>query len=105
MTKTRLRNAYGQEGVPMQKLDDKLRLQELVKREYKKHEIAFYQLTKKEKEILKRMVLGMESLEIAQQLFISRQAVEIYKRNIYIKTELRTPQDFVLFALIFDIAL
>lgn len=105
MTKPRLRNAYGREGTPMQKLTDKLRLQEFVKSEYKKHEIGFHQLTKKEKEILKRMVLGMESLEIAQQLFISRHAVEIYKKNIYIKTELKTPQDFVLFALIFDISL
>lgn len=105
MTKPRLRKAYGKEGVPMQKLADKLRLQELVKREYKKHEIGFHQLTKKEKEILKRMVLGMESLEIAHQLFITRQAVEIYKKNIYIKTELKTPQDLVLFTLIFDISL
>mgnify|MGYP003870043305 CR=1 FL=1 len=105
MINPRLRNAYGKEGEPMQKLADKRRLQEFVKREYRKHEMGFHQLSKKEKEILKRMVLGMDSLEIAQQLFISRQAVEIYKKNIYIKTELRTLQDLVLFAVIFDILL
>jgi len=79
------------------------KLARIVAEEYKKHELGYYQLTKREKEILTCMALGMGSKEIADELFISKHTVDTHRKNIYRKTELKSIRDVVLFALIFEL--
>ena len=79
------------------------KLARIVAEEYKKHELGYFQLTKREKEIVRCIALGMASKEIADEFFISKHTVDTHRKNIYRKTELNSMRDVVLFALIFDL--
>jgi len=105
MTETVHHHSNIKDEASVRKLIGKLRISQLIEKEYAKHETSFYLLTKREMEILKLIALGLESKEIAQELFISKHTVDTHRKNIYRKTELKTPWDIVLFTLIFNISL
>jgi len=86
-------------------LVSKLRLAKVIDEAHAKYESSFYQLSKREKEVLHYLAIGMNSKEIGVQLNISKLTVDTHRKNIYKKTELKTLRDIVLFALIFDISL
>ena len=52
--------------------------------------IRFFSLTKRENDILKRILAGMKNKEIAQELFISSKTVGTHRSNIYSKFHVRT---------------
>ncbi len=60
-------------------------------------------LTKREREILKLMVEGRSSTEIADLLYIAHATVLQHRKNIKTKTGLKTLPELVLFAQVFNI--
>jgi DNA-binding CsgD family transcriptional regulator len=68
-----------------------------------KNQKAFFELTKREKEILKHMALGKNSLEIGKLLFISEQTVETHRKHIRKKIKANNHYDVVQFAQSFDL--
>lgn len=56
-------------------------------------------LTTREREVLHLVAQGRTSIEIAQQLFISRRTVEIHRANMMRKLGLRTKTDVIRYAL------
>lgn len=105
MTKNNYKNEKYKTELSHIKRVAKGRLSQIIEEEYKKHEASFYKLTKREKEVLRFMALGIDSKKIANQLHISRYTVATHRKNIYKKTELKTMRDIVLFTLIFDMSL
>jgi DNA-binding CsgD family transcriptional regulator len=63
----------------------------------------FLTLTKREREILKCMALGMASTEIATKLFISPTTADTHRRNIRNKLGLKNNYDAVKFAQAYDL--
>ena len=66
------------------------------------HEV-FASLTKREKEILRLVALGMNTTEIAEKLHISRQTAFTHRRNIKSKLKAQTNYDITRFAQAFDL--
>jgi DNA-binding CsgD family transcriptional regulator len=60
-------------------------------------------LSKREKEILKCLVLGQNSLEIAEKLFISEATVKTHRKNIRSKLQADSTFDLVKFAQAFNL--
>ena len=60
--------------------------------------LLFLSLTKREKEVLKLMALGLSSGEIADKLFISITTADTHRRNIRGKLNLKNNFDTVRFA-------
>jgi DNA-binding NarL/FixJ family response regulator len=52
--------------------------------------MRFFALTKRENDILKRILSGMKNKEIAEELFISSKTVGAHRSNIYSKFHVRT---------------
>ncbi|MFV8849449.1 response regulator transcription factor [Serratia fonticola] len=52
--------------------------------------VRFFALTKRENDILKRILSGMKNKEIAEDLFISSKTVGTHRSNIYSKFHVRT---------------
>jgi DNA-binding CsgD family transcriptional regulator len=63
----------------------------------------FSQLTRREKEILRRMALGQSSLQIAEELHISEATANTHRRNIRQKINAITAYDITRFAQAFDL--
>jgi DNA-binding CsgD family transcriptional regulator len=55
----------------------------------RKNYVQFSRLTKQEKEILKRLAMGMRNQQIADELFISQNTVRTHRNNIHSKLEIR----------------
>ena len=60
--------------------------------------LLFAKLTKREKEVLKYMAIGLNSGEIAEKLFISSATADTHRRNIRSKLGLKNNYDAVIFA-------
>ena len=58
-----------------------------------------YDLSGREKDVLKLMTQGMNNVEIAQKLFISRFTVETHLRNIFDKLDIHSRQKFLVKAI------
>ncbi|WP_185287419.1 LuxR C-terminal-related transcriptional regulator [Chryseobacterium lactis] len=56
-------------------------------------------ITKREKEILKLMAMGLNTPEIASSLFISYHTVENHKRNLRQKTHTKTSSELIAFTM------
>jgi DNA-binding CsgD family transcriptional regulator len=69
----------------------------------KKHHHEFDQLSKREKEILRLMAMGMSSALIAKKLHISEATAATHRRNIKKKLSIRTSYDLSRFAQAFDL--
>jgi DNA-binding CsgD family transcriptional regulator len=69
----------------------------------KDHQSLFSSLSKREKEILKCLVLGQNSLEIAEKLFISEATVKTHRKNIRSKLQADSTFDLVKFAQAFNL--
>jgi DNA-binding CsgD family transcriptional regulator len=69
----------------------------------RQHHHIFASLTKREKEILRLMALGINSTEIAQKLHISEATASTHRRNIRNKLNAQTPYDITKFAQAFDL--
>lgn len=64
--------------------------------------VTFYDesfLTQREKEILELICLQRTSQEIAQELFISKRTVEVHRKNLLEKTEVKNLAGLVIFAI------
>jgi len=105
MTKNNNKNEKFKSESAKRKLVSKVRLAQLVDEQYKKYEKSFYQLTKREKQVLRFTALGFDSKEIGRQLSISKHTIDTHRKNIYKKTELKNLRDIILFALTFDLSL
>ncbi|MEX2344194.1 MAG: helix-turn-helix transcriptional regulator [Balneolaceae bacterium] len=68
-----------------------------------KHFKRFQQLTRRELEILKFLAKGFKNVQIAEQLFISRQTVETHRKHINRKLEISSYRDLVKYALAFNL--
>jgi DNA-binding CsgD family transcriptional regulator len=68
-----------------------------------KNQHLFTSLTKREKEILKLMALGISSEEMAAKLHISRSTADTHRRNIRSKIKVETPYDIMRFAQAFNL--
>ncbi|AZA76647.1 LuxR family transcriptional regulator [Chryseobacterium sp. G0186] len=66
---------------------------------HEKIEVEKPQITKREKEILKLMALGLNSPEIAEKLFLSYHTVENHKRNLRGKTKTKTSAELIAFTM------
>ena len=86
-------------GVLMEKVKRVLDENEYITRNYKK----FALLTKREKEILTLLSIGKSSVEIADQLFISKETVATHRKNIIRKLEVKSFAELLHFALAFDL--
>jgi DNA-binding CsgD family transcriptional regulator len=64
---------------------------------------VFNQLTKREKEILRLMAIGLRSEEIASQLYISEATASTHRRNIKQKLRIKSNYDIIRFAQAFDL--
>ncbi|QHL88541.1 LuxR family transcriptional regulator [Nibribacter ruber] len=64
---------------------------------------AFAQLGKREQEILKMVVLGKSSTEIAEELFISEKTVNTHRRNLKVKLRVHSHYELSQFARAFDL--
>jgi DNA-binding CsgD family transcriptional regulator len=58
-----------------------------------------YDLSAREKDVLKLVTQGMNNVEIAQKLFISRFTVETHLRNIFHKLDIHSRQKLIVKAL------
>lgn len=67
------------------------------------HHHIFASLTKREKEILRLMALGVNSTEIAEKLHISEATASTHRRNIRNKINAQSPYDITRFAQAFDL--
>lgn len=63
----------------------------------------FGALTSREKEVLRLISSGFSSIEISEELFISKNTVEVHRRKIREKINARNVVDFVHFAEAFDL--
>ncbi|MDK7375737.1 MULTISPECIES: LuxR C-terminal-related transcriptional regulator [Weeksella] len=86
-------------GALMEKVKRVLDENEYITRNYKK----FALLTKREKEILTLLSIGKSSIEIADQLFISKETVATHRKNIIRKLEVKSFAELLRFALAFDL--
>ncbi|GAA4306450.1 response regulator transcription factor [Nibribacter koreensis] len=64
---------------------------------------AFAQLGKREQEILRMVVLGKSSTEIAEELFISEKTVNTHRRNLKVKLRVHSHYELSQFARAFDL--
>jgi DNA-binding CsgD family transcriptional regulator len=64
---------------------------------------VFSLLTKREKEILRLMALGLSSEEMASQLYISETTASTHRRNIKRKLSIESNYDVIRFAQAFDL--
>ncbi len=69
----------------------------------RKNNHIFAGLTKRQKEILKLMALGLSTSEIAQKLHISEATASTHRRNIRFKINAQTSYDVTRFAQAFDL--
>jgi len=69
----------------------------------RKHHHIFNQLTKREKEILKLMAMGLSSSEIAEELHISEMTATTHRKNIRNKLDAKNNYDITRFAQAFDL--
>lgn len=69
----------------------------------KKNYLAFSKLGKREKEVLKHIVLGKSTQEISQLLFISPATVDTHRKNIRQKLKVTNSYDLTVFAQAFDL--
>lgn len=60
-----------------------------------KHDDAAYNLSQREKEIVKLFAAGLKTEEIAQKLFISFNTVNTHRRNIFTKLDVHTRHSLV----------
>ena len=70
---------------------------------FRNHRHTFSKLTKREKEILKLMALGLSSAEISRNLHISEATANTHRRNIRKKIKAETAYDITRFARAFDL--
>lgn len=68
-----------------------------------RHHDIFASLTKREKEVLRLMALGVNSTEIAERLHISEATASTHRRNIRNKLNAQSPYDITRFAQAFDL--
>ncbi|TGN22580.1 LuxR family transcriptional regulator [Empedobacter tilapiae] len=83
----------------MEKVKRVLDENEYIRNNYKK----FALLTKREKEILTLLSIGKSSMEIADQLFISKETVATHRKNIIRKLDVKSFAELLRFALAFDL--
>ncbi|MEO9966943.1 MAG: helix-turn-helix transcriptional regulator [Reichenbachiella sp.] len=63
----------------------------------------FDRLTRREMEIASLVVQGYKSLQIAEELFISRYTVEQHRKNVNRKLRVHSHSELVQYALAFDL--
>jgi FixJ family two-component response regulator len=92
-------NYFLQKEVGVQELLQAIHGGESVKLEHKLSNEAQFEpvefLSKKEKEILKHIVAGLQSKEIADKLFISKTTVDTHRRNIHRKLNTTSSGDLI----------
>lgn len=69
----------------------------------RRHHHIFASLTRREREVLRLMALGVNSNEIAEQLHISEATASTHRRNIRNKINAQSPYDITRFAQAFDL--
>jgi DNA-binding CsgD family transcriptional regulator len=69
----------------------------------RRHHLVFASLTRREKEILRLMALGINSTGIAEKLHISEATASTHRRNIRNKINAQSPYDITRFAQAFDL--
>jgi len=69
----------------------------------KENSECFERLTAREKEIIQKLVSGLNSPQIAEVLFISRNTVEQHRKNINRKLEVKNLAQLFQYALAFDL--
>jgi DNA-binding CsgD family transcriptional regulator len=69
----------------------------------RRHHHIFASLTRREKEVLRLMALGVNSTEIAEKLHISEATASTHRRNIRNKIDAHSPYDITRFAQAFDL--
>ena len=62
----------------------------------------FIQLTRREKEVLRHIVIGKSTKEIGDYLFVTRNTVNFHKRNIRSKLGIKSYFEHVKYAYAFD---
>ena len=68
-----------------------------------KNQLKLFRLSEREKEILKWIVQGLTSKEIASQLNISKLTVDTHRKHIQQKLEVSNPVELIKMALQFDL--
>lgn len=92
-------NAVKGMGYLVGKVNKVLEQNTYILKNYKK----FAALTKRELEIIKLLVDGKSSTEIAEELFISKHTVNTHRKNIVYKLEVKSFAELLQFALAFDL--
>ena len=69
----------------------------------RQNQAQFAQLTQRERQVLRLLVLGKNSAEIANELFISANTVITHRRNINTKLHPETPYDLSRYAYAFNL--
>jgi DNA-binding NarL/FixJ family response regulator len=92
-------NYFLQKEAGVQELLQAINGEESLKLEHKLSNEAQFEpiefLSKKEKEILKHIVAGLQSKEIADKLFISKTTVDTHRRNIHRKLNTTSSGDLI----------
>ncbi|MDP5231343.1 MAG: helix-turn-helix transcriptional regulator [Cellulophaga sp.] len=81
----------------------KEKLFKIFQNEYHTNVKAFEKLTIREKEVIKYIVEGNTSNEIALQLNISKNTVDTHRKNIYKKLKIKSNYKILLFSITFDL--
>ncbi|MEL7005194.1 MAG: helix-turn-helix transcriptional regulator [Bacteroidota bacterium] len=68
-----------------------------------KHQLEFDTLTTRELEIISCLAMGLNNLQISEQLFISRSTVEQHRKNINRKLSISSFSHLFQYALAFDL--
>ncbi|WP_426061505.1 response regulator transcription factor [Hymenobacter sp. B1770] len=69
----------------------------------RQHSASFSTLTAREREVLRRLALGLSAPEIAAELFLSAATVETHRRNLRRKLGIRTSYELTEYARAFDL--
>lgn len=69
----------------------------------RQHHVTFSSLTKREKEVLQLMALGLNSCEIAAKLNISEATASTHRRNIRSKLNIQSNYEIIRYAQAFDL--
>lgn len=63
----------------------------------------FQTLTKKEKILLKKLVLGKTNFQISEELYISKHTVVTHRKNIYKKLEVKNITELIQFSMLLNV--
>ena len=84
-------------------LISKAKLFDIVNIEYQNNKVRYTKLTSRERQIIKLLAHGNNSITIGKTLGITKNTVTTHRKNIIKKTKLKSPKEIIFFALAYDL--